>query len=111
MSVLPLLAAVYNVSLICSVSQIDSFWNTFVLSNDCESSMRAIVIDPPRFGVPAFWAWPAPRAVAAATPSAAVPASARIMRGLRAFTWAPSGGVGGLRWKGRVYSTQPLFDK
>ena len=37
--------------MICCVSQIDSFWKTFVLSNDCESSMRAIVIEPPRFGV------------------------------------------------------------
>ena len=38
--------------MICSASQIDSFWKTFVLSNDCESSMRAIVIEPPRFGLP-----------------------------------------------------------
>jgi hypothetical protein len=37
--------------MICSAIQIDSFWKTFVLSNDCESSIRAIVIDPPRFGV------------------------------------------------------------
>ena len=36
--------------MICSAIQIDSFWKTFVLSNDCESSIRAIVIDPPRFG-------------------------------------------------------------
>src|SRR3954454_13235763 len=40
--------------MICSASQIDSFWNTLVLSNDCESSMRAIVIEPPRFGVAAL---------------------------------------------------------
>src|ERR1700730_10563609 len=73
--------------------------------------MRAIVIDPPRFGVPAFWAWPAPRAVAAAAPRAAVPASARNMRGRCAFTLAPSGGDARQGWKGRVYSTQPLLDK
>ena len=36
--------------MICSAIQIDSFWKTFVLSNDCESSIRAIVIEPPRFG-------------------------------------------------------------
>src|SRR5512145_2301299 len=41
----------------CWVSQIDSFWKTFVLSNDCESSIRAIVSSPPRFGVTAL---PAP---------------------------------------------------
>ena len=38
--------------MICWASQIDSFWKTLVLSNDCESSMRAIVIEPPRLGVP-----------------------------------------------------------
>src|SRR5690242_8090645 len=37
--------------MICSSSQIDSFWKTVVLSNDCESSMRAMVIEPPRLGV------------------------------------------------------------
>src|SRR3954449_3776350 len=36
--------------MICSQSQMDSFWKTVVLSNDCESSMRAMVIEPPRFG-------------------------------------------------------------
>src|SRR3954462_10333611 len=39
--------------MICSASQIDSFWKTLVLSNDCESSMRAIVRVPPFFGAPA----------------------------------------------------------
>src|SRR3954452_11094833 len=39
--------------MICSASQIDSFWKTLVLSKDCESSMRAIVSDPPFLGVPA----------------------------------------------------------
>jgi hypothetical protein len=39
--------------MICSASQIDSFWKTLVLSNDCESSMRAMVSEPPRLGVPA----------------------------------------------------------
>ena len=43
--------------MICSVSQIDSFWKTFVLSKDVESSMRAIVMWPPRFGVAALELW------------------------------------------------------
>ena len=50
-SVLPSGPLVYSVSLICSVSQIDSFWKTFVLSKLCESSIRSIVIEPPRGGV------------------------------------------------------------
>src|SRR3954469_17799003 len=36
--------------MICWQSQIDSFWKTVVLSNERESSMRAMVIEPPRFG-------------------------------------------------------------
>src|SRR3954447_24225745 len=40
--------------MICSASQIDSFWKTLVLSKDWESSMRAIVIEPPRLGVSDF---------------------------------------------------------
>ena len=55
--------------MICSASQIDSFWKTFVLSNDWESSIRAIVIEPPRFGVAAAVRcelWPASAAAAPA---------------------------------------------
>src|SRR3954453_14677331 len=40
--------------MICSASQSHSFWNPVVLSKLCESSMRAIVIAPPRCGVPSF---------------------------------------------------------
>src|SRR4051812_22878512 len=36
--------------MICSAGQIDSFWKTFVLSKLWESSMRAMVTDPPFFG-------------------------------------------------------------
>src|SRR5215469_7308108 len=71
--------------MICSASQIDSFWNTLVLSNDCESSMRAIVIDPPCCGVEALEPLPPARAAAAA-PAAATAANARNRKVLRAFT-------------------------
>ena len=57
--------------MICSVSQIDSFWNTFVLSNDCESSIRAIVIEPPCFGVALAVACPVRAARAAVAARAA----------------------------------------
>src|ERR1051326_7224518 len=70
--------------LICSVIQIDSFWKTLVLSNDCESSMRAIVIEPPRFGVAALRLPPA-TAVAAVVPRAARPRRTRKRRDLRAM--------------------------
>src|SRR4051812_35275495 len=36
--------------MICSAGQIDSFWKTFVLSKLWESSMRAMVSEPPFFG-------------------------------------------------------------
>src|SRR5574340_370146 len=76
--------------MICSASQIDSFWKTLVLSNDCESSMRAMVIEPPRWGVAAEVDVPFPPANAAAAPAAASRARARIMSGLPAFTVTPS---------------------
>src|SRR3954447_2409001 len=76
--------------MICSASQMDSFWKTFVLSNDCESSIRANVTEPPRFGV------------AARDPSAAVVQRAetarkiaRDRRRVRALTFTPSDGGGG----------------
>src|SRR3954452_392896 len=71
--------------MICSASQIDSFWKTFVLSNDCESSMRAIVIEPPCFGVAA-------RDASAAVALRAETATriARNRRRLRAVTFTPS---------------------
>src|SRR2546421_608431 len=82
--------------MICSASQMDSFWKTFVLSNDCESSIRANVTEPPRFGV------------AARDPSAAVVQRAetarriaRDRRRVRALTFTPSDG-GGLRIEGPV---------
>src|SRR6478752_6417236 len=56
--------------MICSASQIDSFWKTVVLSNDWESSMRAIVSEPPRFGVSA------PEPVRAARAAAVAPNAA-----------------------------------
>ena len=76
--------------MICSQIQIDSFWKTFVLSNDCESSMRAIVIEPPCCGVAAFlegleWA-------VAAAASSARPASSGRAASLYRFTSAPFGG-------------------
>src|SRR3954454_14568377 len=79
--------------MICSASQIDSFWKTFVLSNDWESSMRAIVIEPPRFGVAAAARcelWPASAAGAPAAPTSR--SSRNKTRGLRAFTVTPSNG-------------------
>src|SRR6266850_2154680 len=75
--------------MICSASQIDSFWKTFVLSNDCESSIRANVTEPPRFGV------------AARDPRAAVVQRAerarriaRDRRRVRELTFTPSDGGG-----------------
>src|SRR5262249_8790730 len=88
--------------MICSASQIDSFWNTLVLSNDCESSMRAIVIEPPCCGVEALEPLP-PASAAAAAPAAATAANARNRTGLRAFTVTPS--QRGRLWCS-VYNTQ-----
>src|SRR5436305_12309468 len=86
--------------MICSASQIDSFWKTFVLSNDCESSIRAIVIEPPCFGV-------AERDATAAVAQRAETAarSARDRRRLRAFTFTPSDG-GGASLLCLVYNTR-----
>src|SRR5437764_15444285 len=78
--------------MLSSASQVDPFWDTVGLSNDCESSMRAMVIEPPRFGVAAAVRcelWPAS---AAAEPAAATTRSANKRRGLRAFTVTPSNG-------------------
>src|SRR3954462_15466344 len=85
--------------MICSASQIDSFWKTFVLSNDCESSIRAIVIEPPRFGV-------ASREPRAAVVQRAETARriARDRRRVRAFTFTPSDG-GGASLLSLVYIT------
>src|SRR3954463_10084035 len=61
--------------MICSHSQIDSFWKTVVLSNDCESSMRAMVIEPPRLG-----AWALLSVLVAARLEAARAPAPRAMR-------------------------------
>src|SRR5262245_226743 len=77
-SVFPSRPTVYRDSLICCVSQIDSFWKTFVLSNDCESSWRAILRVPPRF---CWAAWvSSERADAPSVPNmkAVTPATAKI---------------------------------
>src|SRR6185437_15803175 len=85
--------------MICSASQIDSFWKTFVLSNDWESSIRAIVIEPPRFGVAAAARcelWPASAAAAPRPPTSR--RSKNRTRGLRTFTVTPSNGEARVRF-------------
>src|SRR3954447_12880585 len=74
--------------MICCVIQIDSFWKTFVLSNDCESSIRAIVIEPPRLAAAALC--PSPAANAVVAPSTPTPARTRTETTLRACTFPPS---------------------
>src|SRR3981189_169060 len=86
--------------MICSAIQMDSFWKTLVLSKLWESSMRAIVIEPPRFGVAAWRVVDALAARAAVAARTTPPTDPRKKSGLLPCTCTPfDPGLGtGVEW-------------